>query len=94
LVSIGVHGHLSCDTSGSGGGTQFNCAVFGQMGDCINQTNNGGASFPTGNFAGYFDGDVHINGVLTGGFSDMILKENITSIHDVLKTFENINIYI
>jgi hypothetical protein len=90
LVNIGVHGRAECSSNG-GGGTQFNCGVFGQNLSCSDSTNTTG-NYPTGSFAGYFDGNVLVTGNLWQ-LSDAKLKENVTPLSKVTEKLGKVNIY-
>lgn len=90
LVNIGVHGRTECNGSG-GGGSQFNCGVFGQNLSC-SDSSYGGATYPTGSFAGYFDGNVLVTGSLWQ-LSDSKLKENINPVKNVSDQLNKVNIY-
>lgn len=89
LVNIGVHGKAFCD--GERGGTQFNAGVFGQNVGCSDSTE-GGSSYPTGSYAGYFDGNVLVTGWIAE-LSDRRLKENVKSIEGALERLKKVNVY-
>jgi hypothetical protein len=88
LVNIGVHGVAEC---GTGGGTQFNCAIYGQRLTCSDSVFTTGP-YPVGSFAGYFDGDVYVDGNLWQT-SDRRLKENIRPLVNVLESLRKLNTY-
>lgn len=93
LINIGVHGETRCDTCvDPSGGSQFNCGVYGENAGCYNTTSSSNGSYPTGNYAGYFDGDVYITGSILPP-SDKKLKENINSIENVMDRLSKVNIY-
>lgn len=88
LVNIGVHGRAECSGSG-GGGTQFNCGVYGQNLGCMSDSSH---TPITGNYAGYFDGDLFYTGNLWA-LSDQRLKENIKSVGSVTERLSKVKIY-
>lgn len=90
LVNIGVHGRANCDGSG-GGGTQFNCGVYGQNVSCTDSTGTPG-TYPVGSFAGYFDGNVYVTGNLWQT-SDERLKENIRPLENAMDGLRRLNTY-
>ncbi len=89
LVNVGVHGRANCGDTEKG--TQFNCGVYGQNIGCVDSTY-GGANFPTGSYAGYFDGNVLITGWMSS-LSDRRLKENVKSIEGALDKLKKVNVY-
>ncbi len=70
LYNFGVYAEADSPVNPSG--QQNAIAIYGKVNGSLN-----------GMFAGYFDGDVNINGVLTTP-SDIILKNNIDTIHNAL----------
>lgn len=88
LVNIGVHGFVECLPTG--GGSQFNCGVYGQQGGCTGGTG-GGAGYPVGSYAAFFDGDVYCTGSYLP--SDMNLKENIRPLQSITERLAQVNIY-
>jgi|GEM_PF-2641030 len=89
MVNIGVHGRANCGTVESG--TQFNCGIYGQNVGCTDSTY-GGAGYPTGSFAGYFDGNVLTTG-WSAVLSDRRLKENIKPLSSATERLRKVNVY-
>ncbi len=90
LINIGVHGRAEC-SGGGGGGTQFNCGVYGQNAGC-NSGSGSSAGYPSGYYAGYFDGDLYYTGTLMGP-SDQKLKQNIQPLQGVLERLGKVKTY-
>jgi hypothetical protein len=90
LVNIGVHGRAEC-SGGGGGGTKFNCGVYGTNGNCTDSTGTGGP-YPTGSFAGYFGGNVLVTGNVWA-LSDERLKENIKPIERITDRLGKVKTY-
>jgi len=89
LVNIGVHGIANCTLTEKG--TQFNCGIYGQNVGCTDSTY-GGAGYPTGSFAGYFDGNVLTTG-WSAVLSDRRLKENIKPLSSATERLRKVNVY-
>lgn len=89
LVNIGVLGNASCNQTSKA--SQFNCAIFGRNINCTDSTESTNL-YPTGSFAGYFDGNVLVTGWLST-LSDRRLKTNNQNVSIVFEKLKNIKVY-